>query len=256
MFVIGVIPARMASSRYPGKPLVPILGQPMIYHVWRRVLLSGACDKVVVATCDEEIVQAAQSFGAETIMTSANHLGANDRVAEVANLLECDAVVNIQGDEPLVHPQLVTDVVHVFRTRPDVQCVNPVARISTETELVSRNTVKAVQNMAGRIIYFSRAVIPSATKNDLAHPVMRQVPIIGLRADFAIRLAGLTPGPLELLEGIDLLRAIEHDLPIHALETEFQTFGVDTKQDHEVVETKLQSDPIYPLYADETLTSS
>lgn len=251
MIVIGVIPARMASTRFPGKPLVHILGRPMIYHVWRRVLLSGSCERVVIATCDEEIMDVAQSFGAEAIMTSKKHRGANDRVAEVGNRLNCDAVVNIQGDEPLVHPQLVTDVVNVLRTKPDVQCVNPVARILTEAEMMSPNTVKAVQNLQGRIIYFSRAVIPSDAIKELSCPVMRQVPVIGLHADFANRLVGLPPGPLELQEGIDLLRAIEHDLPIHALETEFQTFGVDTKKDHDVVEARMQYDPIYPLYAGE-----
>ncbi len=251
MAIIGVVPARMASSRFPGKPLVHILGQPMIYHVWRRTMLSGACDRVLVATCDEEILQAAEGFGAEAMMTSANPRGANDRVAEVAERLDCDAVVNIQGDEPFVHPQLITDVVHVLRTRPDVQCVNPVAHILTEAERQSPNTVKAVQNLKGRIVYFSRAVIPSAVVKERSCPVMRQVPIIGFRADFAVRLATLPPGPMELQEGIDLLRAIEHDLPVHALETRFQTFGVDTEEDRLVIEERLQTDPVYHLYADE-----
>jgi|TARA_A100001037_G_C15022731_1_gene577149 3-deoxy-manno-octulosonate cytidylyltransferase (CMP-KDO synthetase) len=248
--VIGVIPARMGSSRFPGKPIASILGYPMVFHVWQRAKLSGVLDRIIVATCDDEIREVSESFGAEVVMTSSSHERSNDRVAEVATKVECQTILNIQGDEPLVHPQLIQDVVNELDNNPAYQCINPIAELTSEEEMQSPNTVKVVSNLKNRVVYFSRYPIPSALVNVRSYPVMRQVPILGFRSEFCIRLTELNPGPLELQEGIDLLRAIDHDLPVHVMETEFQTFGVDTEMDRLVVEERLKADNITRRYMD------
>lgn len=247
---LGVIPCRMASSRFPGKPLAPILGRPMIWHVFRRAKLARGLDQVVVATCDQAIAEVARQFGATVVMTSASHVRSNDRVAEVAEKLRPEVVVNIQGDEPLVHPNLIEDVCSMLRSRPEVQCVNPVAEILVEREQNSPNTIKTVYSLSGRVLYFSRLPIPSDRANRRAIPCMRQVPILGFRADFAIALSKLPMGPNELQEGTDTMRAIEHDLPVHVLATKHQTVGVDVPEDVPIVEELLKRDVIYTLYKD------
>lgn len=246
--VLGVIPARMASSRFPGKPIKFIHGKPMIWHVWQRSLLSNVLDEVVIATCDNDIREVAEAFGAKVVMTSDKHTRSNDRVAEVAKKISCEIVLNIQGDEPLVDPQLINDVVNEFGKSSEIQCVNPVSEINTEEEMQSPHTVKVVSNLSGRVLYFSRYPIPSALINERKYPAYRQVPIIGFRSDFCIKLSRLPEGPLELQESIDLLRAVEHDMPLHTLITEFQTMGVDTPSDLRNVEQALENDSVYKEY--------
>ena len=248
--VVGVIPARMGSSRFPGKPIAPILGYPMIFHVWQRAKLSGVLDRTIIATCDDEIREVSESFGAEVVMTSMLHERSNDRVAEVATKVKCKTILNIHGDEPLVHPQLIRDVVNELDDNPSYQCINPIAELTTDEEMQSPNTVKVVFNLYNRVVYFSRYPIPSDLVNVRSYPVMRQVPILGFRSDFCIKLTELKPGPLELQEGIDLLRAIDHDLPVHVMETNFQTFGVDTEMDKLIVEERLKEDNITRRYMD------
>jgi len=247
--VLGVIPARMASSRFPSKPIKPIKGKPMIWHVWRRSLLSNVLDKVVIATCDYEITEVAEAFGAEVVMTSDKHKRSNDRVAEAAEKIPCDIVLNIQGDEPLFNPQLIDDVVNEFKKDESIQCVNPVSELKTEEQMQSPHTVKVVSNLKGQVLYFSRYPIPSALINERKYPVYRQVPILGFKSDFCIQLSRLPEGPLELQEGIDLLRAVEHDMPLYILITEFQTVGVDTPEDLSNVEKALEDDAVYKSIA-------
>jgi 3-deoxy-manno-octulosonate cytidylyltransferase (CMP-KDO synthetase) len=127
---LGVIPARMGSSRFPGKPIELICGKPMVWHIWKRAKLSGL-DEVAIATCDEEIQQAAEGFGAKVVMTSDKHRGCNDRVAEAAETLkDYDVVVNIQGDEPLVHPDLIDAILEKFKKSDEILCVNPISELS------------------------------------------------------------------------------------------------------------------------------
>jgi len=247
--VLGVIPARMASSRFPGKPIKLIRGKPMIWHVWQRSLLSDVLDEVVIATCDSEIREVAEAFGAKVVMTSDEHTRCNDRVAEVAEKIPCDIVLNIQGDEPLVNPQLIEDVVNEFRTNDAIQCVNPVSEMKNQGEIESPHTVKVVSDLQGRVLYFSRYPIPSALINERKYPTYRQVPILGFRREFCIKLSSLSEGPLESQESIDLLRAVEYGMPLHTLVTEFETIGVDTPADLENVEKALESDSVYKEYS-------
>jgi 3-deoxy-manno-octulosonate cytidylyltransferase (CMP-KDO synthetase) len=247
--VLGVIPARMGSSRYPGKPLEKILDKPMLWHVWKRSALSGVLDTLVIATCDDEIRRAGEAFGAQVVMTSDKHTRAGDRVAEAAERLPGDIILNIQGDEPLVHPELIRQVVAGFEGRPDVGCVNPIAPIEDEEDLTSPNTVKVVTDLAGRALYFSRYPIPSDLVGRRAGPVYRQVPILGFTRKFLFDIARLPEGPLEQQESVDLLRALEHGLPIHTVKTTYQTVGVDVPADVPRVERILRADPLYQEYA-------
>ena len=247
--VLGVIPARMGSTRFPNKPLMPIDGHPMLWHTWRRSQLSGVLDSLVIATCDDAIREAAEGFGAQVVMTSDRHTRAGDRVAEAARRLPGDIVLNIQGDEPLVHPELIRAVVALFDGRPDVHCVNPIAPIVDLEDFESPNTVKVVADQAGRAMYFSRYPIPSNWIQERTGPVYRQVPILAFRRQFLFDLSELPATPLEIQESVDLLRALEHGMTIHVLPTPFQTIGVDVPDDVARVERVLRDDPMYRLYA-------
>jgi 3-deoxy-manno-octulosonate cytidylyltransferase (CMP-KDO synthetase) len=247
--VLGVIPARMGSTRYPGKPLELILGKPMLWHIWQRSQMSGVLDELVVATCDHEIREACEAFGARVIMTSDRHTRAGDRVAEAAEQSSAGIVLNIQGDEPLVHPDLIREVVAGFAGDPTILCVNPIAPIDDPEDLTSPNTVKVVCDLAGRALYFSRYPIPSDLMSPRKAPVYRQVPILGFRREFLFQLAKLAEGPLEQQESVDLLRALEHGLPIHCVRTTFQTVGVDVPADVARVERLLLAEPLYQSYA-------
>ena len=245
--VLGVIPARMGSTRYPGKPLTLIKGRPMLWHVWKRSQMSNACDRLVIATCDEVIRVAAEHFGAEVIMTSSSHTRSGDRVAEAAASVPGDVVLNIQGDEPMVHPELIREVIAPFARDDTVQCVNPIAPILDEEDLHSPNTVKVVSDLAGRALYFSRYPIPSDSMSPRTEPVYRQVPILGFRRQFLFDLSRLAETPLEKQESVDLMRAVEYGLTIHVIKTRHQTVGVDTPSDVARVERLMDDDPVYAL---------
>ncbi len=246
--VLGVIPARMGSSRFPGKPLKLIGGKPMLWHCWQRAKLSGVLDELVIAACDSEIKEAAESFGAKVVMTSSLHTRANDRVAEVASKIPCNIILNIQGDEPLLNPQLVRDVVVAAKERNPMTCLCPVVKIKTQEDLNSPNTVKVVFAPDGKIIYFSRCPIPSDAVVKRNVPVYQQVPIMVFDSLFCQKLSSLSEGPLEVQEGIDLIRALENDLSIYAMKTDFESIAVDVPRDLEVVEERIKSDPVYAQY--------
>src|SRR5215210_4269627 len=158
--VVAVIPARMGSSRFPGKPLAPLLGRPMIEHVVRRAAMCDLLDAVYVATCDEEIRSAVERFGGEVVMTSAAHERASDRVAEAAEGFEAEVVVMIQGDEPMVTPAMIAAAVAPLFDDASVSCVNLARRIERSEEYVDRNTIKVVSDVRGDALYFSRAPVP------------------------------------------------------------------------------------------------
>lgn len=246
--VLGVIPARMASSRFPDKPLKHICGKPMLWHVWQRCLLSNTLNEVVIATCDDEIKRAAEAFGANVVMTSDKHVRCNDRVSEAIEKIPCEIVVNIQGDEPLVNPKLIDDVVNLLTKNSKILCVSPVSEIKDIEEMESPHTVKVVSNLKGRVLYFSRHPIPSFLISERKYPLFRLVPILGFRSDFCKKLSKLPEGPLEIQESIDLLRAVEHDLPLTTLVTEFVTIGVDRPEDLVSVSNLIEKDEVYHLY--------
>jgi 3-deoxy-manno-octulosonate cytidylyltransferase (CMP-KDO synthetase) len=250
MKAVAVIPARMGSSRFPGKPLAPIAGRPMIEHVYRRVALAEAIDSVYVATCDEEIARESEAFGAEAIMTSAEHERASDRVAEAAGSLDADVVVMVQGDEPLTTPQMVEEALAPLRRDPDVGCSNLIAPIVSEEELRDPNTIKVVRDRQNRALFMSRAPIPTAQGVPFERiEAWKQVCVIPFRRESLFEFAALSPTPLEVAESIDMLRFLEHGRDVHLVETGAGTQAVDTPEDLRLVEALMREDPLLPRYA-------
>jgi 3-deoxy-manno-octulosonate cytidylyltransferase (CMP-KDO synthetase) len=248
--IVAVIPARMGSTRFPGKPLAHIHGRPMIEHVVRRVAMCERLDAVHVATCDAEIRDAVESFGGSVIMTSAAHERASDRVAEAAQAIDADIVVMVQGDEPMVVPAMIAEAIAPMLADETIGCVNLARRITDPAELADRNTIKVVRAANGDALYFSRAPIPAVDATRLGEvAAFKQVCVIPLRAAFLQRLARLAPTPLERAESIDMLRALEHGLPVRMVETAADTHAVDTPEDLRLVSALMRDDPLLREYA-------
>lgn len=247
--VVAIIPARMGSSRFPGKPLAPILGRPMIEHVYRRTAMSSVLDAVYVATCDREIFEAVEEFGGQATMTADSHQRASDRVAEAAQHIETDIIVMVQGDEPMIRPEMIDLALGPMLADPDVVCVNLVRRIETVEEFSDRNTIKVVMDRNGDALYFSREPIPTSSLGGFeGTPIYKQVCIIPFQRDFLLAYADLEPTPLEKTESIDMLRALEHGYRVRLVESPYTTVAVDTPSHLARVETMLQRDPLVALY--------
>lgn len=254
MHVIGIIPARMASSRFPGKPLAKIRGLPMIGHVYHRSKMSSLLSEVYIATCDEEIMNYADTIGAKAIMTSALHERASDRAAEAMKQIEretgrkTDVVVMIQGDEPMVYPEMIDDAVRPIQEDREIQVVNLMSRLDTQAEHEDPNEVKVVVDQSGFALYFSREPIPSRKKGALQVPMLKQVCIIPFRRDFLLKFNNLTPTPLEIIESVDMLRVLEHGYKVKMVMSDQRTYSVDTKEDLEYVNTCMKSDMLIGKY--------
>jgi len=247
--IIAIIPARMGSSRFPGKPLARILGRPMIEHVFRRASMCVLLDSVYVATCDEEIRRVAEGFGAPVLMTSPAHERASDRVAEAAASLDADIVVMIQGDEPMITPEMIASAVAPMIEDPSVNCVNLARRIANWAEYIDRNTIKVIMDVHGDAIYFSRAPVPAL---DLASvergAAFKQVCVIPFRREFLHEYARLPQTPLERAESIDMLRVIESGGRVRMAPTDTDTHAVDTAEDLRLVESLMKDDPLMTRY--------
>lgn len=242
MKAVGIIPARMGSSRFPGKPLAPILGRPMIRWVYEGARRCEALSALYVATCDREIAEAAKAFGAPVIMTSSRHERASDRVAEAAEHFNADVVVMIQGDEPMVVPEMVESAIAPF-SDPGVVCTNLASVIETEEEFRDPNTIKVIMDRRRNALCFSREPIPTCPRGTfragLAH---RQVCVIGFRRDFLRRYTKLEPTALERAESIDMLRIIEHGYTVRIVEISYPSRPVDTEGDLRAVERLLAAE--------------
>ena len=249
MSVIAIIPARMGSSRFPGKPLAPILGRPMIEHMYRRTAMSSVLDAVYVATCDREIFEAVEGFGGHAIMTSPLHERASDRIAEAAQELDAEIIVMVQGDEPMVMPDMIDLAVAPIVKHEDVVCTNLFKRIETVQEFLDRNTIKVVMDHNGDALYFSREPIPTISPVGFEGiKAYKQVCIIPFRRDFLLAYADLEPTLLEKAESIDMLRALEHGYRVRLVESPYTTFSVDTPSDLARVENLMQQDQLIPRY--------
>ena len=234
--IVAVIPARFASTRFPGKPLADIDGRPMIEHVYQRAKASSAVSRVVVATEDVRVAAAATAFGAEVRMTRVDHPSGTDRVAEVAATLDCDIVVNVQGDEPLIDPGAITELVAPLATDPSIQMTTLYRRISTAAELADPNIAKIVIDRAGFALYFSRAPIPFVRDPRSGWPPLyRHIGLYAYRRNALLVLASLEPTPLERAESLEQLRALEHGIRIKAVETRYDSLEVNTPDDLEQV---------------------
>jgi len=249
MKTIAVIPARMGSTRFPGKPIASLLGRPMIEHIYKRVALSNALDATYIATCDEEIREVAEGFGASVIMTADTHERASDRVAEAVDGLDGDLVVMVQGDEPMTHPDMIDAAVHPFKEDLKLGCVNLVRRIDHEADFHDPNTIKVVMDQSGNAIYMSRQPIPTMAKAGFVQTVAhKQVCIIPFRREMLFNYTRLQPTPLEQLESIDMLRLLEHGYTVKMVPTEFNTQAVDTEADLARVAELMTDDPLLTSY--------
>ena len=257
MNIIGIIPARMASTRCPGKPLALINKIPMIGHVYYRSLMCRTLNDVYVATCDIEIKEYIESIGGKAVMTADTHERATDRTAEAMLKIEkatgkrVDIVVMIQGDEPMLVPDMIDDAIKPIIEDPLIEVVNLSAPLKNEEEHNDPNEVKVVVDRLGFALYFSREPIPSPKKGGKNIPMLKQVCIIPFRRDFLIKFNQLTPTPLEIIESVDMLRVMEHGYKVKMVFKEYQTYSVDTMEDLKRVEELMKGDELiksYPLY--------
>lgn len=249
MKVVAILPARMGSSRFPGKPLAKILGRPMIEHVFRRTAMSKSLAETYVATCDDEIRIAVEAFGGKCIMTSDRHQRASDRVAEAAEKLDADLIVMVQGDEPMTVPEMIDASVAPFRDDTSLQCVNLTKRIESEAEFNNPNTIKVVMDGRWNALYFSREPIPTRRIAPFGKiPAYKQVCIIPFRRQALKLFAELAPTPLEVAESIDMMRFLEHGVPVRMVETTYDSQAVDTPPELAAVEELLRRDPLVKTY--------
>jgi 3-deoxy-manno-octulosonate cytidylyltransferase (CMP-KDO synthetase) len=237
--ILGVIPARYASSRFPGKALAPIGSKPMLQHVYERVALARYLTSVIIATDDERIFEEARRFGAHARMTRADHLSGTDRVAEVASADPAEWVVNIQGDEPLIDPGAIDAAILPLLEEPSIPMGTLQKRIEDEREIEDPNVVKVVTDRFGNALYFSRAAIPCVREKAEAKGVpgahYKHIGLYVYRRDFLLRYPELPVGPLEQAEKLEQLRALENGHKIRVVETEYESVGVDTPEDLERV---------------------
>lgn len=227
MKIIGVIPARYKSSRFPGKPLVDICGKPMIYYVYQQALKVPEFDEIYVATDDERIKAACKEHNMNVIMTSDKHETGSDRVAEVAETVAGDLFVNVQGDEPVINPEMIRQVISIFLEDESVYFGSLKKEITDPDEIRATSTVKVVTDDNGDALYFSRSVIPSNVKDGQLARVFRHVGIYAYKRDFLKAFTEMEQTELELGEGIEPLRAMQKGYKIRLKETEYSSIGVD-----------------------------
>jgi 3-deoxy-manno-octulosonate cytidylyltransferase (CMP-KDO synthetase) len=250
MRVIVGIPARMGSTRFPGKPLVKILGIPMVEHVYRRCQFSESITDLFVAACDDEVRQAILSFGGKVLMTPKEISRPGLRVAEACKQLSLDdddIVVVVQGDEPLVHPAMIDLAVAPMLSDPSIQVVTLVAD-ANEREWLDTNEVKVVTDENSDILFMSRSPIPSNTRDRIG-PRLKQVAIMPFRKKFLLDFEEMSSTPLEIAESVELLRAVEHRVKVRAVKSPYNTISVDTDPDRQEAEEAMKLDGIYLQYA-------
>ena len=236
MTILGVIPARYGSTRLEGKPLKDICGKPMIQHVYEAVQQASLLNEVVVATDDLRIVQAVQAFGGLAEMTSPDHRTGTDRIAEVAWRRQADIVVNIQGDEPLIDPRMIDEAIRPLLADPELPACTLCRPILHDQDLHSPHVVKAVFDLQGNALYFSRSLIPYPRKTE-GHRAYEHIGIYVYRNDFLKRYVSSESTPLEMSESLEQLRILEHGYRLKVVVTEYEYAGlsVDTAEDLEEV---------------------
>ena len=243
MKIIGIIPARYASTRFPGKPLHPIAGKPLIQHVVERCREAPSLAEVIVATDDERIAEVAREF-CSVEMTRSDHPSGTDRIAEVAARLDCDAVVNVQGDEPLIAPEVIDAVAGALSEAEMTTAATPVNNISDYSDA---NVVKVVVSATGRALYFSRRTIPfvrdlaeeSPEQQLAAFSFLKHLGIYGYRCEALQRLVEFPSSPLEQAKRLEQLRALENGIEIAVRQVEYEAIGVDVPEDVQRVEALL-----------------
>lgn len=250
MSVVAIIPARMGSSRFPGKPLKDILGQTMLEHVWRRVCMCKMLDNVYVATCDAEIADEVKRFGGEVILTADTHESCNDRVSEAAKSVEAEIIINVQGDMPFIQPESMEKMVEPILKDKGVHCTDMLGPIVEESEIDDPSVVKVAMDLKGNSLYYTREPIPSSKKAAPGGKIPRnkQIGIHCFRRQLILDFGRWPRTPLEVIEGIDLMRILENGNKIRSVMCSYPVIGVDTPEDLEGARQLMQTDDLFPLY--------
>lgn len=231
MKVLCVIPARYASTRLPGKPLALIAGKPMIQHVYERASRAAIPSEVVVATDSELVAEAVRNFGGKVMMTSPEHPSGTDRLAEVAlSYGDADVIVNVQGDEPMIPPEIIDRLAQAFEDNEDLNMAT-LKTVMDEADYNNPNTVKVVTDQNGYALYFSRSLLPYPRNKTADFKVYKHVGIYAYRRSFLLSYAAYEPTPLEQIECLEQLRVLENGERIKVLECKFKGIGIDTPED-------------------------
>jgi 3-deoxy-manno-octulosonate cytidylyltransferase (CMP-KDO synthetase) len=250
---VGIVPARLAASRYPNKPLAPIHGMPMVGHCYHRTRLAPGVNSAYVATCDEEIAAYVRSIGGSSVSTAITHTRATTRPAEAMQLIEdatgdrIDVVVMVQGDEPLILPDTIGQTLDHFGD-PSVEIVNIMSRLRSYEQFADKNNVKVVINNSSDALYFSREPIPSPWRGLDDVPMYMQTGIIAFRREALLRFIGMAETRLEQIESVDMNRVLETGGRIRMVLTEAITIGVDTPQELHDAEELMKDDPVMARY--------
>jgi len=234
MKTVVVIPARLESTRLPNKVILDIGGKPLIQRVFEQVKKSKKVSDIFIATDSEKIIKLVESFGGKAILTSSKHQSGTDRIAEAVQNLETDFIINVQGDEPLISPNLIDSLISVLENDDEVSFVSAMRKIDNLEDLDNPNCVKVITDFSQNAIYFSRSKIPFSRDNDFQN-YFQHIGIYGYKKDFLLKYSQLPQTVLEQTEKLEQLRAIENGFKIRMVETEYKSIGVDTLADLEKV---------------------
>lgn len=244
MKVVGMIPARLQSSRLPEKALIDICGLPMVVHTCKRAQMAKSLDEVYLVTDSEKIRAVGEAHGIKVIMTGSHHRSGSDRLAEACQYVDCDIVVNVQGDEPLVNPAHIDAIVQPLLENPEI---NISVGVTPYTKKNSPSDIKAVLDLEGNILYCSRNDLPSDARSPVS-VMWKMCFIVPFRKEFLIKYASWEPTPLETIEFNEYLRVLEHGFKIRAVKIEGAKISVDTQEDLEIVRSLMQEDKIRFAY--------
>jgi 3-deoxy-manno-octulosonate cytidylyltransferase (CMP-KDO synthetase) len=242
--IVGIIPARYSSTRFEAKVLADILGKPMIQHVWERAGQSLLLDDLIIACDDERVASLAKEFGAKVVLTAKGHVSGTDRIAEVVNPLDVKIVINIQGDEPLIHPSMIDSVASCILENENIYMATVAKKIEGTALINDPHVVKVVVDKNSFALYFSRSAIPFHARNSkVKSPVYyKHIGLYGYTKDFLFTFKNLKPSSLEKVENLEQLRVLEEGYKIKVIETKYDTIGVDTAEDLERVKDYLKKE--------------
>jgi 3-deoxy-manno-octulosonate cytidylyltransferase (CMP-KDO synthetase) len=239
--ILVVIPARYHSTRFPGKPLVHLCGKPMIQHVYEQSCAARHVHEVWVATDDHRIYEAVRAFGGKVLLTSPDHKSGTERMAEAAQKISASILINVQGDEPLIRPEAIDLLAEAMIRTPSCKVATLKRRISQEQDIYNPNCVKVVTDSRGSALYFSRSPIPFCRDGySLAFSYYQHIGIYAYRKNFLLKISSLPPSPLEQSEVLEQLRILENGYSMKVLETDYESYGIDTPEDIPRVESILR----------------
>ncbi len=238
--VVCIIPARMGATRFPGKPLAKILDLPMIEHVRRRSMLCEDIDEVYVATCDDEIREVVESFGGHVIVTSKSHVRCTDRIEEAAKGLDADIIINVQGDEPIMLPHLLSELIQPMQENTELKATCFIYPVRDDADLNSVDTVKAVLDQRNFVMYFSRSVIPNFSHGE-KDKFLKQSGLMAYDKEFLHLFSSLPRTPLEKSESVDMLRILENGYQVYGVITPNETKQVDLVEHVAMIENEIKN---------------